>query len=193
MRLDMPIIETKRLLLRPIKEGDACDMFAYYQDPLVTQYLSFLPHDDVDQTLHTLRACYLPYLKKGEPQTWGIVFKQTDHVIGTIGFHSMVDDIAQVGYLLHQAYWNQGIMKEAMMELLRVGFTYTGLRRIEAYYETDHIASAMLLKACGFIEEGCMRAHTMLGDGKYHDMKIAAILKQDWKELDDEKNIRNEI
>lgn len=193
MRLDMPIVETKRLLLRPLEEGDASDMFAYYQDPLVTRYLSFIPHNDVDQTLHTLRACYLPYLKKGEPQTWGIVLKQRDQVIGTIGFHSMVDDTAQVGYLLHQAYWKQGIMKEAMMELLRVGFTYIGLRRIEAYYEKEHIASASLLHACGFYEEGCLRKHTMLGDGNYHDMKIAAILKQDWKEQEDEKRIRNKV
>ena len=35
MRLDMPCVETAHLLLRPVEEGDVCDMFAYYSDPLV--------------------------------------------------------------------------------------------------------------------------------------------------------------
>lgn len=28
MRLDMPCLETEQLLLRPVEESDACDMFA---------------------------------------------------------------------------------------------------------------------------------------------------------------------
>ena len=40
MRLDMPCVETARLLLRPMEEEDVCDMFAYYSDPLVMRYLS---------------------------------------------------------------------------------------------------------------------------------------------------------
>ena len=44
MRLDMPIVETERLLLRPIEESDASEIYEYYHDPAVTRYLTFPPH-----------------------------------------------------------------------------------------------------------------------------------------------------
>lgn len=192
MHLDMPIVETKRLLLRPIHEDDANDLFACYADPLVTRYLTFTAHQNVEQTKQVLRVCYLPYIRMGQPQTWSMIWKEEHTVIGVIGFHTMEDDHAQVGYMLQQKYWNLGIMKEAMQALLNVGFMYTGLRRIEALYEKEHMASEKLLKSCGFHIEGCLRQHTKLGDGEYHDMHIAAILKNDWKEHSYE-NIRYKI
>ena len=49
MRLDMPCVETAHLLLRPVEEGDVCDMFTYYSDPLVMRYLSLHPHTDIEE------------------------------------------------------------------------------------------------------------------------------------------------
>lgn len=181
MRLDMPTRETPRLLLRALEEGDACDLFQTYHDEQVVRYLTFPQHHDVDQTLYTLRTFFLPFVRRGEPQTWAVVWKQRDCVIGTLGFHTLNEDCAQVGYALQREYWNMGIMKEALRELIDVGFRHMELRRMEALYETGHIASQALLAACGFKEEGCLRSYTKLSDGAYHDMKIASLLYDEWK------------
>ena len=58
MRLDMPCVETAHLLLRPVEEGDVCDMFAYYSDPLVMRYLSLHPHTDIEETLNSIRSYF---------------------------------------------------------------------------------------------------------------------------------------
>lgn len=180
MQLEMPEVETSRLILRPVEEEDACDMFAYYSDPLVLKYLTLSPHKDVDQTLNTIRCFYLPYLKRCVPQTWVIVWKEQERVIGNLNIHTIEDDIGEIGYLLHQAYWNKGIMKEALPHLIHAGFHDIGLRRIEALYEVHHDASGKVLAKCGFQKEGVLREYVKLSDGRYHDMVLTAILKKDW-------------
>ncbi|WP_416326714.1 GNAT family N-acetyltransferase [[Eubacterium] hominis] len=180
MKLEMPEIETKRLFLRPIEEGDACDVFAYYSDPRAMQYLTISPHQTIDQTLASIRQYFLPYLKRCVPQTWVIVWKEKEKVIGNLNIHTIEDDIGEIGYVLHPAYWNKGIMKEALPHLIDAGFERIGLRRIEACYEINNIASGKVLKTCGFQKEGIMRQYAKLSDGRYHDMILCAILKEDW-------------
>lgn len=180
MRLEMPEVETDRLVLRPVEEGDACDMYAYYSDPEVLKYLTLSPHENVDQTLNAIRSYFLPYIKRCVPQTWVIVWKQQEKVIGNLNIHTIEDEIGEVGYLLHRDYWNKGIMREALAQLVDVAFKDIGLRRLEALYEVQHGASGRVLKACGFQTEGILRQYAKLSDGNYHDMVLTAILKSDW-------------
>ena len=42
--MNMPTLETERLLLRPMKRGDADDMYAYASRADVTEYLLWSPH-----------------------------------------------------------------------------------------------------------------------------------------------------
>ena len=67
MQLSMPEKETSRLYLRGMEEADACDIYDYYRQACVTQFLTFPPHPDVEHTLHILKAFYLPYERRGEP------------------------------------------------------------------------------------------------------------------------------
>lgn len=189
MRLDMPVIETERLLLRPIEEEDVSDIFEYYHDTAVMKYLTFLPHASIDDTLRVVRY-YLSYERQGVPQTWAMVHKDHDKVIGHLNFHTIEEDIGEIGYVLHPSYWNQGLMKEALQELVYVGFWHIGLRRIEAKAAVEHGRSAALLEKCHFKKEGVLRKYTTLSDGVYHDMILFSLLKEDIKECKNEKNIR---
>lgn len=193
MRLDMPEIETERLFLRPVEASDATDLFEVYSDPLVCKYLTFQPHKDVEVTLSGIKSYHLPYLKLGVPQTWVIEWKQNEKVIGLLNVHTVKEDVGEIGYVLHQGYWNQGIMVEALRELVQVAFTHIGIRRLEALYEKGNIASEKVLLACGFQIEGVLRQLITLSDGLYHDMVLAAILKDDERMITHGKNIRNKI
>ena len=109
MRLDMPCLETEQLLLRPVEESDACDMFAYYSDPRVMRYLTLQPHTDIEETLNSIHGYFLTWEKRGVPTPWVMVHKQADKVIGNLDIHTLDEDIGQIGYLLHADYWNQGL------------------------------------------------------------------------------------
>lgn len=197
MRLDMPTIQTKRLRLRPVEIDDASDMYEYYKDTHVMKYMSVQTHKDIDETLHMLKCWELPYEKRGVPQTWVIELLQEDKVIGHLNIHTIEDEIGEIGYMLHPRYWHQGIMKEAIRELIVTGFEHIGLRRIEALCAVEHIYGIKLLSACGFIKEGVFRQYAMLQDKSYHDMVMMSILKEEWQKhtrrTSYEKDIRSKI
>lgn len=183
MRLDMPCVETERLFLRPMEEDDVCDMFAYMSNPQVMKYLSLKPHVDIEETWRSMHGYYLNWEKRGVPTVWAMVHKEDDKVIGNLEIHTIEDDIGEIGYLLHEEYWNQGLMREALRALVQTGFSHVGLRRIEAYVAKEHKASITVLKHCGFVQEGMLRQGAMLSDGKYHDMILLSILQEDIKEM----------
>lgn len=183
MRLDMPCKETARLLLRPVEEQDVCDMHSYFSDPRVMRYVSLAVHYDIDQTLDSIHHYFLQNEKRGVPQPWVIHHKADDKVIGNLDIHTIEDDIGEIGYLLHPDYWHLGIMSEAVRSLVHTAFTHVGLRRVQAFVAVENTHSVGVLKACGFVQEGVLRQYAQLSDGRYHDMILMSILKDDLKEM----------
>ena len=137
------------------------------------------PHTDIEETLNSIRGYFLTAEKRGVPQAWVMVHKQDDKVIGNLDIHTVDGDIGEIGYLLHADYWNRGLMREAVAALVKTGFAHVGLRRLEAYVAVEHLASAAVLRHCGFVQEGILRKLALLQDGRYHDMILMSILKED--------------
>ena len=105
-------IETKRLILRRLKESDADAMFKNWtSDPEVTTFLTWPTHNSVDVTKYVL-GTWLPLYEKEDYYHWGITLKENgDEPIGTI--HGLVNkdtDSVQIGYCLSRAWWHKGIM-----------------------------------------------------------------------------------
>lgn len=165
----------------------------YNHDSEVTKYLTYPPHKTVDDTLRIIKKFYLTYEKRGVPQTWAMIHKKDDKVIGNLNIHTIDEDIGEIGYVLHPSYWNQGLMCEAIKELISVSFTHIGLRRIEAKVAKENVRSIQVLKKCGFVQEGILRKYAKLSDGYYHDMILLSLLKEDIRRGDYEKDIRREI
>jgi len=110
---NLPRLETKRLVLRPLTLADAPDVFVYASDPKVTDFLFWGPHEALQETEEYLTAVLRQY-ETGEDGPWGIALRETDKIIGNI--HLMDMDAkhckAEVGFVLARAYHNQGIMTE---------------------------------------------------------------------------------
>lgn len=192
MNLTMPEVETKRLYLRGLEEEDVCDLYEYCSMSKTMQFLSGPTFESIDFTLQLLRAFYLPYKRRNEPQVWCLVDQEKEKVIGHMYFHDVSIDQAQIAYILHPLYWGKGYMREALLELLKVGFHQLELRRVIAYVSVDNIRSQKLLESFGFRKEGILKEAEKLSDGCYHDMVLYAMLKKEWRMLYD-KNIRSKI
>ena len=79
------ILESERLLLRPIKESDTDDIFEIFSDKEVIKYydlLPFLTKDDAINQVEVFRKC----LSEKTMARWGIELKETGKLIGTCGF-----------------------------------------------------------------------------------------------------------
>ncbi len=183
----IPILETEHLTLRRMKPDDAGDMFEYASRADVTKYLTWEPHPD-----HTYTREYLQYIQKqyedGEFYDWAVIDRAEMKMIGTCGFTSFDDanNTGEIGYVLNPDYWGQGLMCEAVNEVLRFGFQRLDLHRIEAKHMEGNLQSRRVMEKCGMTYEGTHR-EAMLIKGSYRTICICAILRSEYEEMNPKK------
>jgi RimJ/RimL family protein N-acetyltransferase len=84
-----------------------------------------------------------------------------------------------VGYWLGKAYWDQGIMGEALRSVLHLCFGDLAMVKIEAEIFTTNTRSIRLVESIGMKLEGTVRsAH--LKRGQWVDAHIYGILREEW-------------
>ena len=179
----MPLLETERLRLRRLCMRDAADIFDYSRDPQVAKYVLWDAQTSLSEARSYLRFMLRKY-RLGEPASWGIELKATGRIVGTIGFMWVQTDncSAEVGYSLSRDYWNNGIMTEALREVIRYGFLGLRLNRIEAQHETGNPASGAVMRKCGMAKEGTLRQR-LFNKGKYVDVDMYSILRGDFDQI----------
>lgn len=173
-------LDTPRLVLRRLCMRDAPDIYEYSRDPLVAKYVLWDAQRSVFEARSYIRSMLRRY-RAGEPSSWGIEWKAEKKIIGTIGFMWIEREnaSAEVGYSLSRAYWNRGIMTEALGALLDYGFRSMNLNRIEAQHETGNPASGAVMRKCGMQREGLLRQRLM-NKGRFVDVELYAILRGDY-------------
>ena len=175
----LPTLRTKRLTLRPVRMSDAADLYEYSKDPEVARHVLWDAHTSIHQTRSYLRFLIRQY-RAGQPSTFVIVWNENRKAIGTIGFMWVQQEnrSAEVGYSLSRAYWNRGIMTEALRAVIAFGLDTLRLHRIEAQHETDNPASGRVMAHVGMQYEGTLRQR-LKNKGRYVDVALYAILQGD--------------
>ena len=177
--LYMPTLETERLRLRKLTMRDAEDIFRYSRDPEVARHVLWDAHRSIADSRAYLRYMLHKYRTR-EPASWGIEWKETGRIIGTIGFMWIQTDnaSAEIGYSLAREYWNRGIMTEALAAVIRFGFNRMNLNRLEAQHELTNPASGAVMRKCHMQKEGTLRSR-LFNKGRYVDVDLYAILRSD--------------
>ena len=178
-----PALETERLILRQLQADDASDLYAYYSVPDVYQYLDWHGPNSVEDAAERVISNWNCWYAEQRIIRWGIVLKATQRLIGTVFFCDFVGESrADIGYELAKAYWNQGIMTEALRAVVPLGFEALELHRIQAIVNPENTASITVLKKLGFVEEGLLRAyenHHIRRD--FNDVVMLALLQRDYQ------------
>lgn len=178
----LPVLQTPRLILRPVTMRDAQDIFDYSRDPEVARYVLW----DAHRSLADSRA-YVRYLlrqyRDSQPSSYAIVLRETGRVVGTIGFMSYTEDnaAAEIGYSMARSLWGRGLMPEAVTALLDLGFRRMHLHRIEAQHVPGNPASGRVMLKAGMRHEGTLRGRVFI-KGKFSDVELYAILREDWEQ-----------
>jgi len=184
---NIPIIDCGDFILRAIEIEDAEDMFEYACDDEVTEKLSWPSHASVEATKKSIKENFLSRPEQGMPVGYAIVIKKSNKMIGTCDFWMVSGrhNFGEIGYVINKSYWGRGITTRALMELIKFGFDYLGLERIQIAHATDNIASQRVIEKCDFRLEGHTRHSEKRKTGEYADHKIYSILKGEYlnKEL----------
>ena len=178
----MPELGTPRLRLRKLTMRDAADIYKYSRDPEVARHVLWDAHRSIGESRAYLRYMLRKYRNR-EPASWGIEWKETGRIIGTIGFMWIQQDnsAAEIGYSLARDFWNRGIMTEALEAVIRYGFRRLNLNRLEAQHETTNPASGAVMRKCRMQKEGTLRQR-LYNKGRYVDVDLYAILRRDYNE-----------
>ena len=175
----LPVLETDRLVLRPLRRRDANDIFSYASDPEVARYVLWDPHQSVSETRSYIR--YMRSLsRRGLPSSWAVTRRDSGKVIGTSGFmwYSEANSAAELGYSLSKSFWNLGYATEALRAVIRSVFAALPVNRLEAKHDLRNPASGRVMEKSGMKKEGILRQR-IRNKGEYVDVALFAILRSD--------------
>ena len=151
------IIETDRLILRPLTIADAETAFyGWTGDAEVAEYVSWLPHHSIEDTIEWLKEVDWNQAIAGDTPRdnyiWGFVLKETGELFGSGGLiWEEGCQLYQVGYSIMKSHWNNGYTTEAMRAILDFAAANLGIKRVAGGHAKENLASAKVIEKLGFI------------------------------------------
>ena len=146
-----PILNTARLLLRPITLNDTDDFFFLRSDNLTNQYTG-TPKPANKEEVKIFIQKLIDNVNNNEALFWVLSLKDNPKMIGSFCFWNINKETAtgEIGYTLFPEYWGKGYMNEILQAALNYGFNEMKLRTIEAYTHYANAASIKLLDKNNF-------------------------------------------
>lgn len=142
-------IETGRLRLRPLAQGDADELHRLWVEPGVRRYL----WDDEVIAPERTRAAVEESVRLFESSglgLWAVRPRGGDELIGFCGFWFFHEPPRpELLYGVAPRLWNRGLATEAARAMLAYGFGRLSFGRIEASTDAANVASARVLERAG--------------------------------------------
>lgn len=190
----LPVLETPRLILRPVEHKDVPSVFAYATHPLVGPNAGWKPHEDIEETEKFIDYC----IKKrefGQPGNYAILLKSNRKMIGTIEVHTYKEHKGEIGFVLHPDYWNHGYITEAAKVVIIYAFEILQMERLSYSHFLDNKRSKRVCEKLQFQFEGILRKKFKRYDGIAIDEAVYSIIDTDYfnNKLAWLKGFKNEI
>lgn len=124
-------LKTKRLILRPWQDSDAKSLYEYAKDPAVGPIAGWPPHTSVENSREIIKEVL------SANETYAVCLKEDNKAIGCVGLSvgkasnlKLPEQEAEIGYWIGVPFWGQGLIPEAVKELIRHGFEDLKLEKI---------------------------------------------------------------
>ena len=175
---------TARLGLRPILHSDLDVVATYRTDPGVTRWVGRATRTGAEVEEH--------FFQQDAP-TLSLVVEHSGHVVGDLmiavsdawGQHEVKDSVrdaeARLGWTLAPTHRGQGLMTEAVAEVLRICFEDLAVRRVVAECFEANEASWRLMERLGMRREGHFVAESLHRDLGWIDSLSYALLADEWR------------
>jgi ribosomal-protein-alanine N-acetyltransferase len=148
------VVRAPRLVLRPIAERDADELFAYTSDPELPRLMSWAAHRSREDTLGFARWA-AEALARGTHLTW--VIEHEGRASGCLSLDNLTwqlvawrVDRAEMGFWLAPPLHGRGLMTEAAGAALRFAFGTLGLHKVTIGHLETNDASRRVIEKLGF-------------------------------------------
>jgi RimJ/RimL family protein N-acetyltransferase len=175
-------LKTPRLLLRPLRAGDADAIVAYRSLPEVARFQSWESFGPADgASLVAEQAGVVP----NTPGTWlqlAIVRSDSGAVVGDCGIHFQREDsrLVELGITISPAHQQRGFAEEALRGVLEYVFGRLAKHRVTALVDADNHAAANLFRRLGFRLE-THHLENVWFKGEWGSECVFALLRREWE------------
>lgn len=172
--LDIPAIETDRLLLRAFTADDIASLAAIHGDERTMLYLG----GQTDGTLlgaHDKILAYLGHWALKGYGRWAVVEKASGRMIGRTGYLDAPDEWPgnELGWTFSRQSWGNGYATEAAIAARDFGFREIGMERVISMIDPKNTPSQSVAKRLG---ESPWKPFTFKG---YENM-LWSITREEW-------------
>jgi RimJ/RimL family protein N-acetyltransferase len=173
------MIETQRLLLRPLRPDDGPAIATKINNYDISKNLARVPFpyhlEDAEEFLQW--AASLDHRSAFRVIT---LKQQPDDLIGIISYDWMeAKHRAELGYWLVQEHWGKGLMTEAARAMVEHAFTVSGLNTLSSCYFNENPASGKVLGHAGFEFEGLCTQYSKAQDSEV-PVTTVHLTKEQW-------------
>ena len=176
------ILQTERLLLRPWNESDAESLYEYAKDPRVGPVAGWPVHTGVENSREIIRTVL------SAPETYAVCLKGDDRPVGCVGLSMgersnlvLPEDEGEIGYWIGVPFWGQGLIPEAVRELIRRAFAELDLTTLWCGYFDGNEQSRRVQEKCGFrYHHTCRDIHWRAMDD-IRTEHITRLTREEWE------------
>lgn len=164
-----PVLQTQRLLLRAPRPDDAREIYEIHAQ---SKFMPWYGGDPLPEITSPSGEDGLRWMLQGEEGT----------LLGTCALFDWRRDWqgARLDFALSHAVRGKGLMREALVAVLRHGFAAMRLHRVECQVHQLNLAPMRLLRSLGFVQEGSRR-EAGFWDGTRHDLLVYGLLRPEFK------------
>jgi RimJ/RimL family protein N-acetyltransferase len=171
------ILESDHILLRPLQVADFPALLELTQD---ASLWTFFTHDL--STLAGLETWAAGHFS-GDRLQLVVIDKRSGELLGSTGFGNYFprDQRIEIGWTwLGKTFQGTGINTQMKSLMLNYAFDALGMLRVESKTDVLNLPARQALLRLGATEEGILRSHTLMTQGRRRDTIYYSFLRGEW-------------
>ena len=135
-----------------------------------------------EQTLEGIKEFVKATRESKDSYLFAILYK--DKHVGNIKIGPIhpIYEFADISYFIgEKTLWGKGIATKAINLVVKFGFEYLNLHKIQASFYEQNIGSKKVLENNGFLQEGIFRKKYKTTEGVWSDIHEYGLLKSEYK------------
>lgn len=180
----IPVLEDDRVLLRPFQHLDIPELATIAMDEEIWRYM--ITRVSNPQELEAWVQAVTTGYEQGTRYAFMILDKASGKLAGSTSYGniSMPDKRLEIGWTwLSREFRGSGLNRHCKFLLLRYAFEELQLERVELKGDALNTRSRKAMQKIGATEEGILRSHTLMHDGRRRDTVYYSILRPEWEHL----------
>ena len=181
MKFEKVVLEGNIVRLEPLSEVHREELCSAISDgELWNLYVTLVPHpENIEAFLNQANSNY----EAGDGLAFAIIEKSTNRVVGSTRYMkaNLANKRLEIGFTFLGKTWQKTIINtEAKYLLLTHAFEALGLNRVELITDYLNSTSRNAILRLGAKEEGILRSHMVMPNGRVRDSVLYSIVKHEW-------------